>query len=163
MKEKGIDYYLESARTLKSKYPNTEFHVCGFVEEEYKGKLQAYVDAGDVIYHGMVRDIIGIHKEMHCTVFPSYYPEGVSNVLLEAAACARPIITTDRAGCREAIEDGVSGFLIQTKNQDELDRALLRFMEMSFEERETMGLNGRKKVEREFDRKIVVEKYLQVF
>lgn len=161
MKEKGIDYYLEAAKYIKAKYPNTEFHVCGFVEEEYKGKLDDYAKDGTIIYHGMVRNIKDIHKEMHCTVFPSYYPEGLSNVLLESAACGRPIITTDRPGCREAVDDGISGIIIPIQNQEALNVALDRFMMMSYEDRRQMGLAGRAKVEKEFDRQIVVDKYLE--
>lgn len=161
MKEKGIDYYLEAARTIKKKHPNTEFHVCGFIEKEYKGKLQEYADRGIVIYHGMVRDIKEIHMQMHCTVFPSYYPEGLSNVLLEAAASARAIITTNRAGCRETVDDGVSGILIPIKNQVALNNAIEKFISMNTIERMTMGLAGRKKVENEFDRQIVIDKYLE--
>lgn len=161
MKEKGIDYYLEAARTIREKYLNTEFHVCGFAEKEYHGKLQEYADKGIVIYHGMVRDITEIHMQTHCVVFPSYYPEGLSNVLLEAAASARPIITTNRAGCKEAVDDGVSGILIPLQNQEALNKALERFILMSPEERKIMGLAGRRKVEKEFDRQIVVDKYLE--
>lgn len=161
MKEKGIDYFLSAAEYIHEKYPNTEFHVCGFLEDEYKGKLDEYVNKGLINYHGMVRDIGAIHKEMHCTVFPSYYPEGLSNVLLEAAASGRPIITTDRPGCREAIDDGVSGILIPVKDQVALDEAMDRFMQMTTEERRMMGKAGRAKVEKEFDRQIVVEKYME--
>lgn len=160
MKEKGIDYYLETAKVVQEKYPNVEFHVCGFLENEYDGKLQEYADKGIVIYHGMVRDIKGIHAQMHCTVFPSYYPEGLSNVLLEAAASARPIITTDRAGCREAVDDGKSGIIIPIQDQEALTTAILKFINMSNEDRKNMGLAGRKKVERQYDRQLVVRKYL---
>ena len=159
MKEKGVDYYLEAARYIKDKYPNTEFHVCGFTEKEYQGKLQEYIDKGLIIYHGMVKDVREIHKITHCLVFPSYYPEGISNVLLEAAACARPIITTDRAGCRETVDNGKTGYVIPIKNQEALNSAILKFLELN--EKEKMGLEGRKKIEQEFDRRIVVNKYLE--
>ena len=159
MKEKGVDYYLEAARYIKDKYPNTEFHVCGFTEKEYQGKLQEYIDQGLIIYHGMVKDVREIHKITHCLVFPSYYPEGISNVLLEAAACARPIITTDRAGCRETVDNGKTGYVIPIKNQEALNSAILKFLELN--EKDKMGLEGRKKIEQEFDRRIVVNKYLE--
>ena len=92
---------------------------------------------------------------------PSYYPEGMSNVLLEGAASARPIIATDRAGCRETVEDGVTGFLMPVQDEESLVNALKRFMQMTPEQRKTMGLAGRKKMECEFDRKIVVKAYLE--
>ena len=95
----------------------------------------------------------------HCVIHPSYYPEGMSNVLLEAAAHCRPIITTDRPGCRETIDDGVTGFLVPTKNEDALVCAIERFLKLNWTERKQMGIMGRKKVEREFDREIVQRKY----
>ena len=89
-------------------------------------------------------------------VHPSYYPEGMSNVLLEAAASARPAIATDRSGCRETVDDGITGFVIPVKDVKALVDALDRFMGMTWEARRNMGLAGRKKMEKEFDRTVVV-------
>lgn len=161
MKEKGIDHYLEAAKIIREKYPNTRFHVCGFCEEEYNGKLQEYVQDGTVTYHGMVKDIRQIHKQVHCLVHPTYYPEGLSNVLLEGCASGRAIITTDRSGCREVVEDGVNGFVVWQKSTEDLVRQLEKFLALPHGDKEAMGKAGRAKVEREFDRQIVVEKYLQ--
>lgn len=161
MKEKGIDYYLKTAEYIKSKYAHTEFHVCGFVEAEYKGKLDDFVKRGIIVYHGLVKDVSAIYRQMHCLVFPSYYPEGISNVLLEAASSGRPVITTNRAGCRETVEDGKTGFLISVKNQEALNNVVEKFIALSNEQRRGMGLAGRRKVEQEFDRQIVVQKYCE--
>ncbi len=161
MKEKGIDQYLECAKTIKQKYPNTVFHVCGFFEQEYKEIIDDLVSQGVIVYHGMVRDVKAILKEIHCTIHPTYYPEGIANVLLESSACARPIITTDRSGCREVIDDGVNGFIVKMKDSNDLIEKVERFINLSYEEKVQMGLNGRKKVEGEFDRQIVVEKYIE--
>ena len=158
MREKGIDYYLESARFVKTIYPNTEFHVCGFIENEYRGKLQECIDSNLVVYHGMVRDIREVYRFTHCVVFPSYYPEGISNVLLEAAACARPIITTDRPGCKETVDNGITGFIVPVKNQRLLNEAIVAFIKLS--EKNVFGEKGRKKIEKYFDRKIIIRKYL---
>ena len=95
-----------------------------------------------------------------CTVHPTYYPEGMSNVLLESCACARPIITTDRAGCREIVDDGVNGFVVKQKDSQDLIDKIEKFLSMSWEEKREMGLAGREKVVREFNRQIVVDKYL---
>lgn len=160
MKEKGIDHYLEAAKYIHAKYVNTVFHVCGFCEAEYDGKLQDYVDDGSVIYHGLVRDVREIHKKVHCIVNPTYYPEGLSNVLLEACASARPIITTDRSGCREVIDDGVNGFIVKQKDTEDLIKQIEKFIALTYEQKKAMGLAGRAKVEREFDRQIVVQKYM---
>lgn len=161
MKEKGIDYFLEAAKKTREKYDNAEFHVYGFVESEYRGKLKQFVEEGVVIYHGMVKDNKSIYKDIHCLVFPSFYPEGISNVLLEAGASARPLITTDRAGCREVIDDGVNGFMVPVHNQRVLEDRIELFLKLSNATREEMGKKSREKVEKEFDRKIVVDKYLK--
>lgn len=161
MKEKGIDQYLDTAKFIKKKYPNTEFHICGFCEDDYESTLKEYIDNNLVIYHGMIHDIADFLKDIHCVIHPTYYPEGISNVLLESCASGRPIITTDRAGCREVIDDEVNGFLVIQRDSDSLIKAVENFLELGNEERKTMGLNGRMKVEREFDRKIVVKKYIE--
>lgn len=161
MKEKGIDQYLDAAKAVRKKYPQTRFHICGYCEPEYDGELQKLVDNGTVIYHGLVKDIAAIHKMTHCTVHPTYYPEGLSNVLLEASASGRPIITTDRSGCREVIDDGVNGFIVKQKDSADLIEKIERFIQLPHEQKKAMGLAGRAKVEKEFDRKIVVKKYLE--
>lgn len=161
MKEKGVDYYLAAAKAIKKKYPNAEFHVCGFCETEYEGKLNEYNDNGTVIYHGMINDVADFLENIHCVVHPTYYPEGLSNVLLEASASGRPIITTDRSGCREVVDDGVNGYMIPCRNGKKLIEAVDKFIRLSNDERMKMGLAGRAKVQKEFDRQIVVQKYAE--
>lgn len=160
MKEKGIDQYLEAAEYITKKHPNTKFHICGFCEAEYEGRLEECQKAGTVTYHGMVKNVREYIARTHCTVHPTYYPEGLSNVLLESSACARPIITTDRSGCREVIDAGVNGFVVRQQDSGDLIEKIEQFLSLSWEERRAMGLAGRAKVEREFDRQIVVEKYM---
>ncbi len=159
MKEKGIDQYLEAAEYIRKKYPNTRFHICGFCEQDYEERLQKLQEKGIIIYHGLVKNIAEIHAISQCTIHPTYYPEGLSNVLLESAACGRPIITTDRAGCREVIEDGVNGFIVKQQDSQDLVVKIEQFLKLSIDVRRKMGLAGRKKVERQFNRIIVVEKY----
>lgn len=159
MKEKGVDQYLETAEYIKQKYPNTVFHVCGFCEQAYEDKLKELDDKGIIVYHGMVRDVKKVLANVHCTIHPTYYPEGISNVLLESSACARPIITTDRSGCREVIDDGVNGYVVKQKDSDDLIQKVEKFLQLTREQQKEMGLAGRRKVEKEFDRQIVVDKY----
>ena len=160
MKEKGTDQYLEAAEAIKAKYQNVEFHVCGFCEAEYDGRLQELHNRGIVNYHGMIRDVAGFMGQMHCIIHPTYYPEGLSNVLLEACATGRPIITTDRSGCREVVNDGVNGYMIPQKDTKALIEAIEKFLALSWEQKKRMGMAARSKVEKEFDRQIVVEKYV---
>jgi len=159
MKDKGIDHYLEAAKKIKSKYDHTEFHICGSCEESYKIVLNEYHEAGFIIYHGLIRDVREIYKVTHCIVHPSYH-EGLSNVLLESAASARPNITSNINGCKEVVDDGVTGFLVKPKSTESLVAGIEYFLSLSYEERKRMGENGRLKVEREFNRQIVVNAYL---
>lgn len=163
MREKGIEQYLDAASSLRAKRSNLQifFHICGFCEPEYKGKLEEYVKNGIVIYHGMVRNVREILAKTHCTIHPSFYPEGISNVLLESCASARPIITTDRSGCREVVENGVNGFVVKQRDSEDLIQKIEKFLALTHEQKMQMGLAGRVKVEREFDRKIVVDAYLK--
>lgn len=160
MKEKGIDQYLQAALEIKKRHPNTEFHICGFCEEEYEAQLEEMQKNGIVIYHGMIRNVAEFLTDIHCVVHPTYYPEGLSNVLLEACASGRPIITTDRSGCREVVDDGKNGFFVKQKDSNDLIDKIEAFLQLSWQQRRDMGIAGRAKVEQEFDRKIVIQKYL---
>lgn len=161
MKEKGIEQYLEAAEVIRGKYPHTRFHICGMCEKAYENRIEEFQKKGIVTYHGMIRDVKTHLTGIHCTVHPTYYPEGISNVLLESSACARPIITTDRAGCREVIDDGVNGFVCKQKDSADLVKQIEKFLALTNAQRKEMGLAGRCKVEREFDRQIVVDKYCE--
>ena len=161
MKEKGIDQYLDAAKVIRKKHPETRFHICGFCEQEYEDELKKLNDEGIIVYHGLVSDIAGMHKISSCTIHPTYYPEGLSNVLLESCACGRPIITTDRSGCREVVDDGVNGFVVKQRDNQNLIEKIEKFLSMNWEDKKDMGLAGREKVEREFNRQIVIDKYLR--
>ena len=160
-KEKGIEQYIDAARAIKEEYPETYFHVCGFGDEYYEHRMKEFNDEGVLIYHGLLNDVRVMLKDAHCVIHPTYYPEGMSNVLLESSACGRPIISTDRAGCREAIDNGTNGYLIREQDSDDLIEKVRKFMELSHEEKRIMGLKGREKVEKEFSREIVINKYLE--
>ena len=160
MKEKGIEQYLEAAKEIKARHSETRFHICGFCEQNYEQVLKDMSDEGIIIYHGLVKDMSAIYKQMSCTIHPTYYPEGLSNVLLESSASGRPIITTNRSGCREVVDDGINGYVVEEKNSKDLIEKIELFLEKSVEERKQMGIAGRKKVEKEFNRQIVIDKYL---
>lgn len=160
MKEKGIDQYLDAAKEIRKHHPETRFHICGFCEQDYQAELDELEKQGIIIYHGLVTDMTQIYKIAACTVHPTYYPEGLSNVLLESAASGRPIITTNRSGCREVVDDGINGFVVEEKNSQDLIEKIEKFLKLSVDERQQMGLAGRQKVEKEFNRQIVVDKYL---
>lgn len=161
MKEKGIDQYLEAASYIRKKYESTRFYVCGAYEDDYKDVVAQRQSDGTIEYLGVLKDMTEMYQKIHCTVHPTFYPEGLSNVLLETAATARPIITTNRPGCREVVDDGVNGFFANQRDSKDLIEKIEKFLALSWEERRQMGLAGRAKAERSFNRQIVVDKYLQ--
>ena len=160
MKEKGFELYAEAAKFISGKYQNTRFHVCGPDEDNYRDLVKELSEKGILIYEGYVDDMKEVYKRVQCTIHPTYYPEGMSNVLLESLACGRPIITTDRPGCKEIVEDGVNGFVVKQNDLNDLIEKIEKYLSLSNEERKQLGLNGRRKVEKEFDRNIVINKYL---
>lgn len=161
--EKGIEEYLECAKYIKEKYPNTEFHILGKCDDDkYSNMLEELQKKNIVIYHGAVSDVREYHKISNCTIHPSFYPEGMSNVLLESCAAGRPIITTNRPGCKEIVEDGINGFMIECRDTDGLKQKVEKFINLSYEDKKQMGINGRKKVEKQFDRNIVIKAYMDL-
>lgn len=160
MKPKGIEEYLTIARRLKVKHPEYTFHVCGECIGDYHALLQSMQDEGVIIYHGRLSDIRPILARVSCVIHPTYYPEGISNVLLEAQACCRPVITTDRVGCHEAVDPNVSGLLVAARDTDGLLAVCERFIGMEHSSKAEMGRAGRRYVENHFDRTAVVRVYM---
>ncbi|MPN14719.1 Glycosyltransferase Gtf1 [bioreactor metagenome] len=166
MHDKGIDDYIECARRIKKNHPNTEFNVIGFIEPteiHYQEDLKKLEEEGIIIYRGQQMDVRPFIARAHAIIHPSMYGEGMSNVLLENASSGRPVITTDNPGCRETLNDGVTGFMYHGGNVDELVEKVEQFLSMSNEERKKMGEKGREKVSREFSRDTVVRTYLDKF
>lgn len=160
MKLKGMDEFLEAARRTREKYPNAHFYIAGFIEEsEYENKIASYGEA--VIPLGFVKDITEAIKKCHCTILPSHGGEGVPNGLLESAAMGRICIGSRIPGIEDIIDDGKTGFLFEAGDADGLVAAIDKVMRLDGVARTDMGLAGRLKVERAFDRNIVVNKYLE--
>lgn len=160
MKLKGIDEYLEAAKIVKAKYMNTEFLIAGWNEEEaYKKIVSDYQEQDIVNYIGFHKDIDKWIAKCHCTVLPSHGGEGVPNVLLESAATGRACIGSKISGTIDVIEDGVNGYLFDAGSTDSLVEQIERFLKLSAREKAVMGKAGRKKIELEFDRRIVIQKY----
>lgn len=162
LKEKGIDLYLQLAEKIKTNYPKIKFLIVGFCEDDgYKSKLQELENKNIIKYLGQRTDIDEILKCSHCLVHPTYYPEGMSNVMLEAAASGRPVIASDKPGCKEIVDDRITGFLFEEKNEDELYNKTMDFIVMPHQKKLEMGKLAREKIEREFNRSIVVDCYIK--
>lgn len=161
MKQKGIELYLSAAEQIHLKYKNTEFHILGSFEENYSSRITALEERGIVKYHAPVTDITQYLEQVHCTIHPSYYPEGMSNVLLESCASGRAVITTDRSGCREIVDNGVNGFIVKQQSETDLIEKIERFIILPYEEKRAMGLAGRRKMEEQFNRAVVIKAYME--
>lgn len=156
MHEKGVDELFAAAKRMKQQYgEQVEFHMVGSFEEAYKPVMDQLEQAGVVKYHGYQSDMKPFYAMASCVALPSYH-EGMSNVLLEAAASGRPLITSDIPGCREAVEDGVSGYLCPAKDADALYEAMRRFAALPVEQRSEMGRCGRERMEQQFSKTAVV-------
>lgn len=160
LKDKGIEEFFEAAKAIKSKYPNTEFLILGPVEGPYRQQLQELVDCGIIKHLGTTSDVRPFIGSVECTIMPSYH-EGMSNVNLESAANGRPVITTSVPGCQETVDDGLTGYLVEARNAYSLISAVERFINLPYCQKVLMGKNAREKVERVFDRQIVVDAYLK--
>lgn len=161
MKDKGIEEFLDCAEQIGGKYANVCFDLIGEYEEEhYKKKVAVLEKKGRIRYLGVQDDVHAFIKNHHAVILPSYH-EGLSNVLLEAAACGRPVLATTVPGCRETYEDGISGIGFLANDSSALVKAVEKFLKMPYGERRLMGINGRQKAEKEFDREIVIEAYRQ--
>lgn len=161
MRLKGIDEYLYAAEQIKKEYPNTNFYIAGFNEEErYIRIIEDYENREIVNYLGFRSDITDCIEMCHCTVLPSHGGEGVPNVLLESSAMGRACIGSRIPGTLDVIDDGKTGFLFEAKDKDDLVAAIKKFLALSYEEKVQMGKAGRERMEQHFDRNIVINKYL---
>jgi lipopolysaccharide/colanic/teichoic acid biosynthesis glycosyltransferase len=165
MREKGISELFEACQRLRDKGYKFILDMVGFYEDElkddYKKEVDRQVIQGHVNDHGFKEDPRPYYDMADCIVMPSYH-EGMSNVVLEAAAMGRPVITTDIPGCREAVDDKVSGLLVKLRDTDSLTEAMESVLKMSRKERTAMGVKGREKMEECFDKKKVVEETIGI-
>lgn len=157
MKEKGMDELFEAIQRLHREYKGqVVLDLVGFFEDEYKEQVEQLVDAGIAVFHGFQEDPRPYYENADCVVLPSYH-EGMSNVLLEAAATGRVLVTSNIPGCREAVDNGKNGLLCRVNDSNSLYQAMKKVMELTPEKRELAGKLGREKMECEFDKKKVVQ------
>ena len=155
---KGISEYLDVAEQLSAL---VIFHVAGLCDDVFKPRIEDLEKRGIIVYHGSLEDTRPLLEKISCIILPTYHPEGMSNVLLEAGATGRPAICTDRPGCREIVKNGVNGLYCFAKDSDNLRNVLESFLAMDYEKRREMGIQARSIVEQNFDRRIVVDAYLK--
>lgn len=166
IREKGIGEYIDAIRMVKDLKLDKEvvFQIIGdlypsnpsAIEEK---ELNSWIEEGLIEYLGYQSDVKSFIENSSCIVLPSYR-EGLSKSLLEASSMERPIITTNVSGCRDVVEDGVNGYLCRVKDSHSLKEQMVKMINLSDNEREEMGVKGRKKVINEFSDDKVIDKYL---
>ena len=164
--DKGVREFVEAAKLVKTKYPNVRFELLGFIDQSNPNSVP-YDTINDwqknriITYLGETSDIRPYMEKASCLVFPSFYREGVSRVLMEAASMETPIITTDNVGCREIVDHNKNGFLVEVNNVLALSQAIETFIELDNDDKIVMGKLGRKKMITQYDQKNVVDYYLK--
>jgi glycosyltransferase involved in cell wall biosynthesis len=167
LKEKGLPELIAAMRKLQADGLPVSLRVYGHfdpgnpsaVTEE---EMESWVSEGVADYRGSSDNMEQVIRDCDCVVHPSYYREGVPRILLEAAASARPAITTDNIGCRDAVEPGVTGLLCRPRDVDSLGSAMRAMLDMPKADRERMGQAARELAVTRFDESIVLRKYLAV-
>lgn len=157
MKERGILEFLEAAIRLHR--DKVEFAILGYCDEDYQDLLNEYEEKGIISQWGFHTEVHPYLAKADAIVIASFH-EGMSNALIEAAATGRPVIASNISGCREAFEEGSTGFGFTPGDADDLIRAMEQFLALSKEEQAHMGKSAREKMEREFDRNDVIDAYI---
>nr|WP_283163951.1 glycosyltransferase family 4 protein [Roseibaca domitiana] len=165
LRDKGVVEFAEAAAAVRRHYPQAQFRIVGPFGAENRSALPPeqithWQEAGHIQHLGAMPDVRPAIAEADCVVLPSYR-EGMPRVLLEAAAMARPVITTDVPGCRDALEAGETGLLCKLRDSASLARACTDFIDLTPEARAAMGQAGRARVERLFDEAHVIAAYRQ--
>ena len=158
---KGINEYLTCAETIKKDYPNVEFRIFGdYDDEEFRKRINDLDSKGIVKYMGVQMNMRPFIEECHAAIHPSYY-EGMTNVVLEHSASGRPCIGSNVPGVREGIENEKTGYIFEVKNSDSLIDAVRKFLSLPYDKKVAMGKAAREKMEKEFDRNIVTNIYIE--
>ena len=165
--EKGIGEYVQAAREIKKTYPQAEFCLLGFLDVQNPGaitknEMDEWVKEGVINYLGVSDKVDEVIQSADCVVLPSYYREGTPKTLLESGSSGKPIITTDSVGCRDVVDHGVNGYICEPRSWEDLKLKIEMFLELTHGEKLAMGVRSREKIKREFDEKIVIDKYLDV-
>lgn len=163
--KKGVRIINEVSKLLTPKYPNIEFQLLGKIytdEDEHISleEIKEWEKQSNIRYLGTSSDVRNEISQADCIIFPSFYREGVPRSLIESAAMGKPILTTDNVGCRDIVENGYNGYLADPKSVESMLGIVEKFLNLSKNQQERLGENGRKKVVEQFDERIVIKSYL---
>lgn len=163
--DKGIGEFVQAARCIKKQFPQARFQILGFLDVANpsaisRSDLENWIVEGVVEYLGQTDDVRPFLAQADCVVLPSYR-EGTPRSLLEAAASALPVICADTPGCRDTVIEGVTGFLCRPESSADLSKKLIKFIDLSPQQRAEMGQRARLHMENKFDERFVIDRYLR--
>ena len=164
--EKGIVEYFEAARQVRAALgaDNVHLQLLGSIDEAGgvgvpRTTFEQWLTEGQIEYLGTSDNVAEHLHRADCVVLPSYR-EGTPKTLLEAAACGKPLITTDVPGCRETVQHGHNGYLCQVRSADDLAAKLLQMAQLLPARLAVMGEASRQLAEEKFDENLVLREYL---
>jgi glycosyltransferase involved in cell wall biosynthesis len=162
--DKGILEYIDAVKKLKAEGLEARFQVLGAIDPKHKRGIsreviQEWINSGTIEYLGTTKDVRHFIELADCVVLPSYR-EGTPRTLLEAASSSKPIVATNVPGCNQVVEDKFNGLLCNMKDSDDLADKMRSMANFDDETLKAMGVNGRRKIEAEYDESIVIDKYL---
>lgn len=160
MKDKGINELLEAIQKLKRDNTAITFNFVGFFDDDFSDIVTKLSNEKVINYYGQQESTKQYLKESAAVILPSYH-EGMSNALLEAASSGRPVLASNISGCREIVDDMVTGILFEPRDTNSIYDALQEFISLTHAQREEMGRLGREKVLIEFNRSDVIDEYLK--
>ncbi|MBC3758992.1 glycosyltransferase family 4 protein [Hyunsoonleella sp. SJ7] len=166
IEEKGIKLFIEAASTLKTRYPDAEFHVFGGIPINSGSAIEESIlneakENNSIIHHGSVSNLQEFLYKSDVFVLPTYYREGIPRSSLEALSVGMPIIITNTPGCKETVKTGENGILIEPRNLGELISAMEFFLK-SPEMIDKMGVKSRQYAEERFDVNIINKNLLDI-
>jgi glycosyltransferase involved in cell wall biosynthesis len=164
---KGVGEFAQAARIVKAQHPEVEFTLAGFIDEGNaaavpRATIEDWQQEGLLTYLGSFDDMVPVYAQADCVVLPSYYREGVPRSLLEAASMGKPVITTDSVGCRDTVQDGVTGWLVPPRDATGLAHAMLQAVQSAPGVMEQIGRRARLRTVAQFDERIVLNEYVSV-
>lgn len=165
--DKGIQDLITACQTLRGKGYDIELKVAGLIDEDTQtaipeGQIQEWHSNGVINWLGSIEDMPKLISCVDLVVLPTYYGEGIPRILIEAAACGRPCITTNVSGCREIVLDGLTGYLVNPHDPIQIASRIQQFAD----DRtliSKMGREARKLVESKYEQSFVIKRILDIY
>lgn len=167
LKSKGVYEFVNAARILKNEGLDIKFQLVGKPDKSNplaikRNEINQWIEDGLIEYLGFQNKMNEIIPKSHIVVLPSYYPEGLPKIICEAAACGRAVITTNQPGCKDAIVEGETGILIETRQSKQLAMAILNLIKDP-NLLKKMSYKARKRAEKLFNIDSIVEKHIEIY